>query len=80
MNFGLEDHTIERIRSVLHRFPAIDQAILYASRAKGNYRPGSDIDLTLAGADLRTDLLYKLHDALDDELLPYTFNLSILRN
>ncbi|WP_233093905.1 nucleotidyltransferase domain-containing protein [Azotobacter chroococcum] len=29
------------------RFPGIEQAVLYGSRAKGNYRPGSDIELAL---------------------------------
>ncbi|WP_259738242.1 nucleotidyltransferase domain-containing protein [Synechococcus sp. CS-205] len=41
------------------------QATLYGSRALGRHRPGSDIDLTLAG------------DALDDLLLPWRFDLSL---
>ena len=52
--------------------------MLYGSRAKGNYKNGSDIDLTLCGgAELSLRVLYKIMDDLDDLLLPYTIDLSI---
>ena len=50
---------------------------MYGSRAKGNYKPGSDIDLTLKGKELNLKLLNKISLELDDLLLPYTFDLSI---
>ena len=37
----------EEINRVLAAHPGVEQALLYGSRAKGNYRPGSDIDLCL---------------------------------
>jgi len=77
MKYGLDDKTLASIDAVLQRFPSIDQAILYGSRAKGNYRPGSDIDLTLLGNNLPIQLLYELHEALDEALLPYSFDLSL---
>jgi len=49
MKYGLNDTTIARIHGVIARYGQVDKAILYGSRAKGNYRAGSDIDLTLAG-------------------------------
>jgi uncharacterized protein len=49
MKFGLKANTIQKICTVLTRYPQVDQAILYGSRAKGNYKNGSDIDLTLYG-------------------------------
>ena len=80
MKYGLKESTIEQIHGVLTRFPQVDRAILYGSRAKGNYRPGSDIDLTLVGGEaLNLRLLYRIMDEIDDLLLPYTFDLSILR-
>ena len=51
--------------------------MIYGSRAKGNYKNGSDIDLTLHGKDLTFDLLYQISTAIDDLLLPYTVDLSI---
>ena len=47
MTFGLSDATIEKIRSVFARYPQVEKAVLYGSRAKGTFRNGSDIDLSL---------------------------------
>lgn len=77
MKHGLSDSTVAKICDVLARFPAIDKAVLYGSRAKGNYRPGSDIDLTLQGATLTPRMLADIADALDELLLPYSIDLSI---
>ena len=78
MSYGLSDATIQEICAVLARFPQVDRAVLYGSRAKGNYKNGSDIDLTLCGeADLTMDILYQIMHQLDDLLLPYTIDLSI---
>ncbi len=41
------------------------------------HRPGSDIDLTLSGADLDGFTLARLDQALDDLLLPWRFDLSL---
>lgn len=77
MKHGLTDETIEKITAIFARFPAIERAVLYGSRAKGNFKPGSDIDLTLYGEALTFDLLGQINSALDDVLLPYTIDLSI---
>ena len=77
MNHGLSHETVARIRGVLARYPDIERAILYGSRAKGNYKPGSDIDLTLCGAAVGPDTRASVASALDDLLLPYTIDLSI---
>lgn len=77
MNHGLSDETVARIRGVLVRYPDIGRAILYGSRAKGNYKPGSDIDLTLCGAALGPDTRASVASALDDLLLPCTVDLSV---
>lgn len=73
MKFGLKQTTIDKIRGVFARHPEVERAILYGARAKGNYRNGSDIDLTL-------NVLYKISSELDDLLLPYTIDLSILKD
>ena len=77
MPFGLTESTVARIRSVFKASPLVQEVVLYGSRAKGNYKPGSDIDLTIKGRGLTLRELNKLTLALDDLLLPYTFDLSI---
>jgi len=81
LRFGLKQATLQKICAVFAQFPQVDQAVLYGSRAKGNYKNGSDIDLTLYGdEDLTLNVLSKIMDELDDLLLPYTIDLSIFRN
>ena len=55
--------------------------MLYGSRARGDYKNGSDIDLTLRGSsELTHTLLSQIANDLDDQLLPYTIDLSIFEN
>lgn len=77
MKYGLKKEYIEQIKLVFDNYPAIEKAILYGSRAKGNYRNGSDIDLSLVGETLDLGLLHKIENSLDDLLLPYQIDLSI---
>ena len=55
---------------------SIDEVIIYGSRAKGNYKEGSDIDLTLLGNVTKEDF-NKLWQRLDDSYIPYKFDLSV---
>lgn len=78
--FGLKETTIQKLCGVFAKYPQVTKAVLYGSRAKGNYKNGSDIDLTLHGdTDLTLNVLYKILDEIDDLLLPYTIDLSIYR-
>lgn len=76
--FGLPDTTLVCVRRILAACPKVETAILYGSRAKGNYKPGSDIDLTLTGPDLDDDALATLAGKLDESTIPYKVDLSIL--
>jgi len=76
--FGLPDASIDRIKGVLASHPEVERTILYGSRAKGNFKPGSDIDLALAGENVSHDLLLKISAELDDLLLPWMIDLLIL--
>ena len=77
MQYGLKKESIEKVNRIFAQYDKIEEVILYGSRAKGNYKPGSDIDLTLKGKGLNLKLLNKISLELDDLLLPYTFDLSI---
>jgi predicted nucleotidyltransferase len=75
--FGLKPEVIEKINSVFANYSDIEKAVLYGSRAKGNYRQGSDIDITLMGIGLTYNQLLKIATDIDDLLLPYKIDLSI---
>ena len=81
MQHGLSAQTLQKIHDVLVRYPQVEEAVLYGSRARGDYKNGSDIDLTLRGGDALTHtILSRIANDLDDQLLPYTIDLSILGN
>lgn len=77
MMYGLKENNIKSIQSVFEKFQEIDQAILYGSRAKGNFQPSSDIDITLKGENLNLTTINKIEQLLDDLLLPYRFDISV---
>lgn len=77
MPYGLNKKSIEKINQIFTKYGQVEAVILYGSRAKGNHKPGSDIDLTLIGKKLSLKTLNKVSLDLDDLLLPYMFDLSI---
>lgn len=77
MKFGLHTDIVKEIQKILSGFPQVETVIIYGSRAKGNYKPGSDIDLTFKGNNLNLNILNKISLQFDDLLLPCTFDLSV---
>ena len=75
---GLKPQVIAAIRGVLLEYPEIESAILYGSRATGQWRRASDIDLTLTGKSLTYARLCEIDYELDELLLPWKIDLSIL--
>ena len=49
MQFGLSENIIERIQKTFEANAKVDAVIIFGSRAKGNYKEGSDIDLAVKG-------------------------------
>ncbi len=75
--FGLFRDVVQKIADVFAKHPNILEVVLYGSRAKGDYKPGSDIDMTLKGKGVTLEQLNTISNELDDLLLPYIFDLSI---
>ncbi|MFV0553284.1 MAG: nucleotidyltransferase domain-containing protein [Mangrovibacterium sp.] len=75
--FGLLQEQILSIKGVFANHPRIQRAIVYGSRAKGNYRQGSDLDVCLMGKDLLFDELLRIETELDDLLLPIRIDVSL---
>lgn len=74
---GLPQASIDKINNIFTKYTNIEQVILYGSRAKGNFRPASDIDLTIIAHNMNLTELLKLEIELDDLLLPYKIDISI---
>jgi uncharacterized protein len=65
---GIENDHMDLILKALKRFPEIEAAILFGSRAMGNYRPGSDIDLAIKGSQINQAICSELSGLLNEEL------------
>jgi len=73
--FGLNPSDIDLITHVFRRYPDIKEAIIFGSRAMGNYKPGSDVDIALKG-DLTPETSTHIHIELNERLpLPYKFDI-----
>ena len=75
---GLPEHAVEKICGVLRDFPQINRVILYGSRAMGTHLPGSDIDLCIESESLGLTELLSIENRIDDLLLPWKLDLSLL--
>lgn len=73
--FGLRESDLKNMVKIFEQFDSIREAVLFGSRAKGNYRHGSDVDIALKGdIDFRTmtQIRYTLNE---ESLMPYKFDL-----
>lgn len=77
MSHGLPELTVAKLQRVFAGHPEIEQVLLYGSRAKGNYRPGSDIDLTLVGQSCDDNTLRFVMRELDELNTPYLMDVSL---
>jgi uncharacterized protein len=76
MDFGLSDKALKKLLCVFHRYPEIERVQLFGSRAMGNYKPHSDIDLVLFG-NIEDVLLARIYAELDELPLPYKFDVKV---
>ena len=77
MTFGLPESTFNKIIRTFRSFPEVKRVVIYGSRAKGNFRPGSDIDLTIQESTIDFNLLNRIHQELEALHTPYSFDLSV---
>lgn len=76
-NTGIEPEHFEKIREIFQKYPQIKEVILFGSRAKGNYRKGSDIDLAIKGKNLDSHVLSQIETDYDSLYLPWKLDVVI---
>ena len=55
-----------------NKFPSIEKVILFGSRAMGNYKNGSDIDIAIFGNEVDFNMITGLSTKLNEEIpIPY---------
>lgn len=81
---GLLERDILDIKILFNKFSQIRSVILFGSRAKGNFKKGSDIDLAVTGENLDYHLINTLNFELNENtVMPYKFdiiNINTIKN
>ncbi len=72
LDFGLPRQTIDCLIEYFKSKPAIDKVLIFGSRAKGNFRNGSDIDFAIWTNDHEN--FHRIYGELDDLPTPYKFD------
>lgn len=77
MNFGISEKSYKLICHALLQFPELERVLIFGSRAKGNYKPGSDIDLAIEGKQCTTKTAFQIA-ALLNETLPIPYHVDVV--
>lgn len=80
MRFGLSEKVVSQICTIFESHPEVEEVVIYGSRSKGNYREGSDIDLTIKGNNVSDEIRSQIWLELDDLNTPYIFDLSVFNS
>ena len=73
--FGLTERDMKTIVSILSSHPVVSDVHLFGSRAKGNYRLGSDVDLAIMNKGVPGKTLLKICNDFEESNLPYRIDL-----
>jgi predicted nucleotidyltransferase len=71
----LREKDLAVLRSTLRRFPAVQEARVFGSRATGTAKRASDLDLAVRAPDATTGEWLELCDALENAPLIYELDL-----
>src|SRR5437870_5568290 len=74
---ALRDQDLAVLRRTFHRFPYVREARIFGSRATGNARRASDIDLAISAPDATAGQWLELTEALDEA--PIIYELDVVR-
>lgn len=73
--FGLNESVIENIINILKKYVEVESAKIFGSRARGDYRKASDVDIALFGSKLTHSINTKIYYEIDELYLPYKIDL-----
>jgi uncharacterized protein len=75
--YGIPARSFQLILDAFSAFKDIERAGIYGSRAMGNFKNGSDVDVVVYGAKISNETLLKLKVKLEHELpIPFYFDLT----
>ena len=78
--YGLTDKSYHELLQILASIPEIEEALIFGSRARGDYWRASDVDLSIKGKDFDRHTLARLDDKLYNSHIPQFFDTHIYAN
>ena len=75
--YGLTDRSYNELLQILASFPEIEEALIYGSRARGDFWRASDVDLSIKGENFDRHTLARLNDKLYESHIPQMFDTHI---
>lgn len=73
--FGMSEADLAALVSILRRHGEVEGACVFGSRAKENYKPGSDVDIAVKGRGITHKVIASIRYELNEEtLMPYRFD------
>lgn len=80
MKYGLPEQSLNTLEAIFKKYSGITKVILYGSRAMGNYKNGSDIDITLeVDETFQYSDLTNIAGDFEESNLPYFVDCSIYK-
>ncbi len=73
--FGLTDRDIKTLQDIFKKHPDVQKVFIFGSRAKGTYKPGSDVDLAIMNEGVKDTFIREMESDFEDSSLPYTVDL-----
>lgn len=74
--YGLYSSSESELLKILSDNKNIEEVIIYGSRAKGNFREGSDIDLAVKGT-ISADEIFSIKNTIEESSIPYLVDLIV---
>jgi len=75
MKYGLSEQQLEEIKAILASYEAVEEVVLFGSRATGKHKKASDVDIAIKGKNADWSLALSIKDHLEEETyLPFFFD------
>ncbi len=76
MKYGLKKEQWRIVEKILASHPEVEQAVLFGSRAMGNFRETSDVDIAIKGGRANTSLAAQIRFEIEENTwLPFFFDI-----
>ena len=75
--FGIAEKSYHLLLDTFSKYPEVEQVVLFGSRAKGNYKKGSDIDLAIKGKKSQSTTALNI-SAIINEQLPIPYHVDVI--